>query len=82
MPKNPASDQFQVDSVALVIGYKTKKGIEEVVHQIDSKDVTIVSCQHGIVRKVKQNKAEDGSLLGFEPTGEEELTLKIKYIKE
>lgn len=68
--------------VAICLGLLGKDGKrQEVVHQIDSDSVRIVSVSHGVVEKMRQHK-EDGQLLGFEPTGEYELTLKVKYIKE
>ena len=76
------ANTFPVDSVTVVLGYQTKKGTEEVVHTIDGQQVQIVSCHHQIEKKVKAMKNEDGTLLGYEPTGEETLTLKVKYIKE
>ena len=41
--------------------FKTKKGIEEVVHQIDGDAVTITSCQHEVVKKMRPVKADGGS---------------------
>jgi hypothetical protein len=80
MPPSKAGD-FTINSVGVVIGYKTKKGIEEVVHQIDGEEVTITSCQHEVVKKMRQVK-EEGQVVGYEPTGEETLVIKVKYIRE
>jgi hypothetical protein len=75
---------FPVDYVAVVVGYKTsekdKKG-DEVVHQVDSKSCDILSVQHGIERKKVAVKDSDGSIARYEETGEEILTLKVKYIR-
>ena len=60
MPPSKAGD-FAINSVGVVIGYKTKKGIEEVVHQIDGDAVTITSCQHEVVKKMRPVKADGGS---------------------
>ena len=60
MPPSKAGD-FIINSVGVVIGYKTKKGIEEVVHQIDGDAVTITSCQHEVVKKMRPVKADGGS---------------------
>lgn len=69
--------------VAVCLGITGKDGKrQEIVHQIDGQDVRIVSVAHGITEKVKQAKDDDGNTLGFEPTGEYELTLKVKFIKE
>jgi hypothetical protein len=75
------SGAFPISNVGVVIGYQTKKGIEEVVHQVDGDDVTITSCTHEVVKKMRQVK-EEGQVVGFEPTGEETLILKVKYIRE
>ena len=72
---------FPVNSIALVVGYETTKGIEEVVHQIDGKKCDIVSVHHQIERKTKAKKDERGDIVAYELTGEEILTLKVKYIK-
>ncbi len=57
---------------------------KEIVHEIgvNDDDVRIVSVQHGILEKMQKAKDEEGNFLGFEPTGEYELTLKVKFIKE
>ena len=80
MPRSKALD-FPVNSVGVVIGYNTKKGIEEVVHQVDGDDVTITSCIHEVVKKMRTVK-ENGAVVGYEPTGEETLTIRVKYIRE
>jgi hypothetical protein len=66
-------------NISLCIGMEDGK---EIVHQISDEDVRIVSVQHSVNEKVKQSKDEEGNLLGFEPTGEYELTLKVKFVKE
>lgn len=78
-----SENALPVSDVAVVIGFKTKSGKrEEIVHAIDSDDVRIVTCAHTVEEKVKQSKDEEGNLLGFEPTGEYILTLKVKYTKD
>lgn len=75
-----AVNELPVSDVAVVIGFKTKNGQrEEIVHTIDSDDVSITNCLHSVEQKVKQAKSVTGELLGFEPTGEYILTLKVKY---
>lgn len=74
--------KFPVTSASVVIGYLGKDGKEnEVVHTVDGDVVEIISCIHDVKKKMRPSKNEDGSLVGFEPTGEEELTLKVKYIR-
>jgi hypothetical protein len=71
--------------VSVVIGLSGPNGThQEIVHQIDGafgSGVSIVKVEHGVEEKVRQCK-EDGQLVGFEPTGEYVLTLKVKYIKD
>ena len=81
MPPPSKAGDFTINSVGLVIGYKTKKGVEEVVHQVDGEEVTITSCTHEVVKKMRCVK-QDGQVVGYEPTGEEMLVLKVKYIRE
>jgi hypothetical protein len=79
----PQPLEFPVDHVAVAINYRGKKDGNEVVHTVDGEKVQIVSCTHDIKKKMRQNKdKETGDLLGFEPTGEEELIVKVKYIRE
>ncbi len=78
-----SENALPVTDVAVVIGYKTKNGKkEEIVHTIDSDDVRIVTCSHTVEEKMKAAKDEEGNSLGFEPTGEYVLTLKVKFIKD
>lgn len=78
-----SENALPVVDVAVVIGYKTKSGKrEEIVHTIDSEEVRIAICNHSVEEKVKQAKDEEGNIIGFEPTGEYILTLKVKYIKD
>ena len=80
MPKEDITG-FPVNSVSLVIGYETKSGIEEVVHTVDGKKNDIVMVQHHFERKTRAVKDDRGEVIAYEPTGEEILTLKVKYIK-
>ena len=72
---------FPISYVSVVIGYETTNGIEEVVQVIDGKRSDILSCDHRFERKSKAIKDKDGSVVAYESTGEQSLTLKIKYIK-
>lgn len=72
---------FPVNSVSVVIGYETQSGIQEVIHVIDGLRNDILSVSHSIVRKSDKKKDEKGNLVAFEATGEEELVLRVKYIR-
>jgi hypothetical protein len=80
-PGFPLNRDFPINSIAVVIGYKTEKGIQEVVHQLDGEQVRIVSFTHDVQTKMRAVK-EDGQMVGHEPTGEEIVIIKIKYIRE
>lgn len=77
------TDKFPVSSVAVVVGYRTKNGgEEEVVHTVDGETVQIISCTHDVQRKVKAYRDPETKEMGDpEPTGEETLILKVKYIR-
>ncbi len=81
MPSNDT--KFPVASASVAIEYRAKNGqAHEVVHTVDGEVVEIVSCTHDIKKKMVAAKdPETGERLGFEPTGEEELILKVKYIR-
>ncbi len=79
---SPNLTGFPVNSVSLCIAYETSAGtIEEVVYVVDGKKCDIVLAQHSIERKKLAKKDEDGSIIAYEETGEEILTLKVKYIR-
>lgn len=69
--------------VAICIGLEPVSGGDrkEIIHQIDGSQVRITSVEHKVNEKMRAVK-EDGQLIGYEPTGEYELTLKVKYFKE
>jgi hypothetical protein len=85
MPKEAKPDNFPIASVAVVVGYKSgkdKKEEAEVIHTVDGEAVKIISCTHDIQRKVKAHRDPETKELGDpEPTGEETLVLKVKYIR-
>lgn len=70
-----------IQSVKVIVTYRTKDGDQEVVHNIDGADFQIVKCEHNVEEKVKQTRDPDTKqLMGYEPTGENLLTLKVKYV--
>lgn len=73
-------DDVSVGYVKVAIGYKTKEGIKEVVHEVSSDDYDMTNFTFVQDRKFKPTKDEEGNPLGFEPTGEYSWALKIKYI--
>lgn len=82
VPSFSAPDQIMpVRDVTIVIGYTTTDGQRsEVTHEVGP-GLRIVGFVQGVVEKMQKTKDDDGRLLGFEPTGEYELTLKVKYTK-
>lgn len=81
MPNPNDLTGFPVNSVTVVIGYETKTGIEEVVHQVDGVKNDILSVLHHFERKTRAIKWEDGSIKEYEATGEEILNLKVRFIR-
>lgn len=78
----PISKDFVVESVHVVVAYKTKNGkTEEVVHTIDGTQVQITDFNLKTSQKTQKVKGDDGELIGFEPTGEESLTVSVKFTK-
>ncbi len=69
-----------ITDVAIVIGIRTKEGRQEQIIDIGS-DFRILECTQNMKEKVRA-VTEDGQFLGYEPTGECEFTLKVKYLKE
>lgn len=77
------SDKVPVSDVTLIIGYRDRQGArQEVIHDIVDSDHRIVMCSHNVLEKVQKVKDDQGNLMGFEPTGEYEVTIKIKYVRE
>jgi len=72
-----------ITDVSVIIGMLNREGKrEEIIHDINTADATrIVLCHQNIEEKTRAVK-EEGQLVGYEPTGEYILTVKVKYIKE
>lgn len=70
-----------VTDVAVIIGMRTREnGRQETMIDINGSH-RILECTQTVKEKVRA-VTEDGQFLGYEPTGEYELTLKVKYLKE
>lgn len=65
--------------VTIILGMNTKQGRQEVIHDIGP-GFRILKCIHDVTEKVRA-VTEEGMYLGVEPTGEYEMTIKIKYLK-
>lgn len=65
--------------VTIIMGVKTKQGRQEVIHDIGP-GFRILDCTHNVKEKVRA-VTEEGMYLGVEPTGEYEMTIKVKYLK-
>lgn len=79
-PPKGAPVGVPVSDVTVVIGYTDRDGKrQEVIHDIAN--VQIIGCHHQVEEKVQKIKDEDGRFAGFEPTGENILTIKVKYLK-
>lgn len=70
-----------ITDIAVILGMKTKdSGRQEILYDIGP-SMRILKCTHEVVEKVRA-VTEEGQFLGYEPTGEYELTLKVKYLRE
>lgn len=68
--------------IAVILGMQTKdSGRQEIIYDIGGGKHRILKVTHENIEKVKA-VTEDGQFLGFEPTGEYEFTLKVKYLRE
>lgn len=68
-----------VSDVTIIMGMATKQGRQEVIHDIGP-DYRILDCVYNVKEKVRA-VTEEGMYLGVEPTGEYEMTIKVKYLK-
>lgn len=70
-----------ITDIAIILGMRTKdSGRQEIMYDINP-SMRILKCTHEVVEKVRA-VTEEGQFLGYEPTGEYEFTLKVKYLKE
>jgi hypothetical protein len=71
-----------VTDIAVILGIQCKdNGRQEVIYDIGGGKHRILKVTHENVEKVKA-VTEEGQFLGYEPTGEYEFTLKVKYLRE
>jgi hypothetical protein len=74
--------EFPIESVTVVVCQRDKNGnVHEAIHTVDGTDVSIVDYQFNIKQKHVKAKTEDGTVIGFEPSGEETLKLVLSYIR-
>ena len=73
-----------ITDVTVIIGMINREGHrEEIIHDINTEErKRIVLCNHNIEEKMQKAKDDEGAFIGYEPTGEYTLTLKVKYITE
>lgn len=71
-----------ISDIGVIIGVQTKdNGRQEVMYDIGAGKHRILKCTHELTEKVRA-VTEEGQFLGYEPTGEYEFILKVKYLKE
>lgn len=82
-PQNIRSvnDAIEISGVMVDLTFRGRDGESVVQHVINGREVKIVGYHMTISKKTQKSKNEEGNLIGFEPTGEEELVLKVKYIR-
>jgi hypothetical protein len=75
------SENLTVSDVSLIVGIVDRDGKRyETIIDITSKDYDIINYNLTQSKKVKQTKDDNGSVIGFEPTGELQLKLDLKYL--
>lgn len=67
-----------ISFVKIFIGYK---GGQLITHDVSDTDYSIDALSYTIDKKTQKVKGDEGEFLGFEPTGEYVLTIKVKYTK-
>jgi len=69
--------------VTVIVGRRNAAGERtEQMHNIDSRDFRITGFSEVVIEKMQKVKDDTGNLMGFEPTGEYELTIKVRYVNE
>lgn len=72
-----------ISDVTIIVGRKNLEGQRtEEMNNIDGRDFRITGFSEVVVEKMQKVKDDQGNLMGFEPTGEYELTVKVRYVVE
>lgn len=71
------TEEDPISFVKVEVGYKSGN----VAHIISDEDYSIDDFSYQMSRKTQKVKGDEGEFLGFEPTGEYVLTIKVKYTK-
>lgn len=75
--KKLKSEEDPVNFVKIEIGYKSGT----VAHVVNQEEYSIDAIHYILDKKTQKVKGEEGEFLGFEPTGEYVLTIKVKYTR-
>lgn len=72
-----------ISDVTIIVGRRNAVGQRtEQMHNIDGRDFRITCFSEVVAEKMQKVKDDNGNLVGFEATGEYELTIKLKYVNE
>lgn len=71
------SEEDPISFVKMEIGYKSGT----VVHEVSDEVYSIDALSYTLDKKTQKVKGDAGEFLGFEPTGEYVLTIKVKYTR-
>lgn len=81
-PPPKTNEEFNVKYVHVLIGTMGKDGeVHETVHSVNGDDVMITAFKQHSEDKVKPCKDDDGRVIGFEPTGECQMSMTVKFIR-
>jgi hypothetical protein len=81
VPEKPLrkTQSNKITDVKITLGFNSPSGRHEAQYVIPAEDFIIDSYAVADEEKVMKAKGDSGEFIGFEPTGEHVLTLKIKY---
>lgn len=71
------TEEDPISFVKVEIGYKSGS----VLHEVRDEEYSIDALSYTLDKKTQKVKDEEGAFLGFEPTGEYILTIKVKYTR-
>ena len=79
--KTPSQDEV-IEYAAIVFRIKDRSGVvHENVVEVDGSKVAVSMFNLSITNKMAKAKDEEGNIVGFEPTGEKTVNLKISYVE-
>lgn len=72
-----------ISDITIIVGRTNAEGQRsEEMTNVDRRDYRITGFSQVISEKMQKVKDDEGRLMGHEPTGEHEITIKIRYVVE